>query len=199
VGTALHFPDLTPAVRGHMLAEVDRDLAAGTLYLSGRLSDAGVRDYPRLLAEAAAARDPGWLAARLREGGRLAGSEPYERGGVVRVRRVGANAADVLAAGEFNRFYCRGVCRAALEADPAAQVEVYRLRPAADPRPESEAKVGVRASAAGLLADLRWNVGLDTALGIPSGPASGLSVRLPRGGRAPAPADTRVEWVPERG
>lgn len=190
------FADLTPAVRAHMLAEVNRDITAGTLYLSGRLSPVGVRDYPRLLAEAVAAHDPGWLADRPREGDRLAGYEPYDRGGMARVRRVGANAADVLAVGEFNRFYCRAVCLVALETDPAAEVEVCRLRLAVNPRPESEAKVGTRVSAAGLLTDLRWNVGLDTALGVPSGPASGLSVRLPRPGPTPAPGATQVARAP---
>src|SRR5438105_856367 len=107
----------------------------------GWAAAAGSTDRPRLLAEAAAARDPEWLADQLREDGRLVTHERYERDGVTHSRRIGTNAADVLAAGEFNRFYCRGVCLAALESDPAAEVEVYRLRPTARPRPESEAKV----------------------------------------------------------
>ncbi|MFO0847198.1 MAG: hypothetical protein U0871_01380 [Gemmataceae bacterium] len=180
--TAMQFEDLIPRTRALMAEELDCDMASGTLYLSDRLSDAGRRDYPRLLAEALTAHEPGWLEAQLREGGRLSDTESYTRSGVTRERRVPATAAATLAEGEYNRFYCRAVCRLAAEAGPAAEVEVYRAKPVSSPRPESEAKIGTRVNAAGLLADLRWNKGVDTALGVPAGPNSGLSVRLVRGG-----------------
>lgn len=54
-----------------MQAEVAEDLAAGTLYLSPRLSEIGRRDYPELLRNAVAHHDESWLAALLRSGGRL--------------------------------------------------------------------------------------------------------------------------------
>ena len=89
------------------------------------------------------------------------------------------NAAQTLAEGEFNRFYIRAVRRATLE-DGGETVEVYRAKAVADPRPDSEAKIGALVNAAVLLADLRQNIGIDTALGLPNGPNSGLSVRRVR-------------------
>ncbi len=92
---------------------------------------------------------------------------------------VPITAAETLAEGEFNRFYIRGVCRAVL-ANEQHEVEVYRAKAVAQPRPESQAKIGTRVNAATLLDDLRHNVGVDTALGVPAGPNSGLSVRRPQ-------------------
>jgi hypothetical protein len=83
----------------------------------------------------------------------------------------------VLAQGEFNRYYIRGVCRRALEAG-ILDVEVYRARLVAAPRPDSEALIGRRLDAEQLIADLRTHMGVDTALGL-GRPNSGLSVCLP--------------------
>lgn len=91
--------------------------------------------------------------------------------------RMRSNAHEMLAEGEFNRFYMRSVCRAALS-NGQDTVEVYRAKEVRDPRPGSAAKVGTRVSATELLRDLRKNVGIDTFLGLPSGPNSGLSVKL---------------------
>lgn len=59
-------------------------------------------------------------------------------------------------------------------------VEVYRAKAVQQPRPQSERLVGTTVDVHRLLRDLRTNVGVDTALGIPAGPNSGLSVRLTR-------------------
>ena len=56
---------------------------------------------------------------------------------------------------------------------------VYRARPAENPRPESEALVETTVDPFDLLADLRAHPGEATELGIPAGPNSGISVRLP--------------------
>ena len=58
------------------------------------------------------------------------------------------------------------------------QVRVYRAKHVDNPRPESEAKIGVLVDAQKLLNDLRTNPGVEPALGIPPGPNSGLSVQL---------------------
>lgn len=47
-----------------------------------------------------------------------------------------------------------------------------------NPRVESQAKIGAIVNAEELLADIRVNVGVDTALGLPAGPNSGLSVQI---------------------
>ncbi len=90
-----------------------------------------------------------------------------------------ADAARKFADGEFLRFYLRGLSlRAASEA--VLELEVYRAKQSVNPRPESEQKVGTRVVAVALLGDLRQNKGLDTHLGLPPGPHSGLCGRLPR-------------------
>lgn len=85
----------------------------------------------------------------------------------------------MLAEGELNCFYIRGVCRRAIEEGMA--VEVYRARRVAQPRPQSEALIGKRPNPDALLGDLRRNVGRGTYHHVPGGPNSGLSVRLVRG------------------
>ena len=64
--------------------------------------------------------------------------------------------------------------------DGIPYVEVYRAKTVAEPRPESMAMIGARLGPDALLMDLRANVGVDTALGLPPGPNSGLSGRLPK-------------------
>lgn len=95
------------------------------------------------------------------------------------VAQVPVTAPDTLAEGEFNRFYARGLCARAVAAG-IMQVDVYRGKPVAAPRAESEAMLGNRVSAEALLNDLRVSQGVEPALGQPPGPNSGLTVRLPR-------------------
>jgi hypothetical protein len=93
------------------------------------------------------------------------------------VSKVPRTAPITLAEGEFNRFYLRGLCQRAIEAGGPA-IEIYRARASVTPRPESEAMIGRHLDADKLLVDLREHVGVDTALGLPPGPNSGLSGRL---------------------
>jgi hypothetical protein len=88
------------------------------------------------------------------------------------------NAHEMLAEGEFNRFYIRALCLRAIE-DGVSEVIVYRAKDVEHARSESQQKIGSRVAAELLLRDLRTHVGVDTALGLPPGPNSGLSVHLP--------------------
>jgi hypothetical protein len=76
-------------------------------------------------------------------------------------------------------------------------VEVYRAKPVQDPRPRSRQIIGTRIDAQRLLGDLRAHPGgIDSALGVPAGPNSGLSVRLPALSRAhpePGGVSARLE------
>lgn len=92
--------------------------------------------------------------------------------------KVPITAAETLSEGEFNRFYIRGLCARAIE-DGVDAVIVYRARVSTRPRPESEARIGTPLSPAAVLQDLRQRIGTDTALAVPGGVNSGLSVRLP--------------------
>lgn len=175
----LHLDDVT---RGLMVGELDRDAGGGTLYLSPRLTDRGRRDWPELLREAARSGDELTLAEALRGTGRLRTHEwrRSRRGwGQYHEVSVPRTAAETLAEGEFNRFYIRGICLRAL-AEGHGEVEVYRAKAVRVPRPESAALLGRRLEAEALLGDLRRHSGEEEpCLGVPGGPNSGLSVRLP--------------------
>ncbi|BEE07817.1 hypothetical protein [Aeromonas dhakensis] len=57
-------------------------------------------------------------------------------------------------------------------------VQVYRGKNVANARSESKQMIGQIISPKELLDDLRTNVGVDTALGLPAGPNSGLTIKL---------------------
>src|SRR5260370_32850422 len=174
----LNYVNLNEDVRRFMLEEVDRDIAGGTLYISPRLSLAGQRDYPSLIREAVQFHDDGWLEDQLRQRGRINATERRRKpkGGYT-MAAVPVTAPETLAEGEFNRFYARGLCRLAIR-DTIAELVVYRAKQVAKPRSESVAPIRSSVSAAPLLHDLRTHPGIDTALRLPPGPNSGLSVRL---------------------
>lgn len=174
----LNLVDLVPETRTRMLEEIDRDLEDGELYRSPRLNDEGRNEYPDLLKESVTNHDEDWLAGQIRQNGLLkAMEEKKARGGVgTTTAKVPVTAADTLAQGEFNRFYIRALCVRATAEGRALQV--YRARPSSNPRPESEAMIGTTVDPERLLYDLRINIGVDTVLGLPAGPNSGLSVKL---------------------
>lgn len=172
---ALHLEHLNPTVRQHMLAEFQADVAAGRLYLSRRFSGPGRRLYPDLLRAAIETGDETTLTNGIMDQGCMEDREPASRG---RSKRVPDNAAETLAESEFNRFYIRGLCLAAL-AQGIQEVVVYRAKHVFAPRDESRLLIGRHLSARELLEDLRLNIGEGTRLGVPGGPNSGLSVRLP--------------------
>ena len=161
-----------------MLAELTDDEANGRLYLSDRLTSRGRAEYAGLLRKAFADGNDTSLAHDLNQPGILKTFETAVRRGRAYSKRVPHTAAATVAEGEFNRFYLRGLCRSVL-AFGGSELVIYRARASRSPRSVSEAMVGQRISAEALLADLRRNVGVDTALGVPPGPNSGLSARHP--------------------
>ncbi len=175
----LKLENLDAQTRNHMTAEIKADIATTKLYLSNRLSSRGRVDYAQLLQHAAEGHDDSWLANELRGNGRLNEMEERRKpkGGTT-MARVPVTATETLAEGEFNRFYIRGLCVHALAAG-IPDLIIYRAKEVDNPRPESVAKIGQRIPAQALLNDLRANPGVDTALGLPPGPNSGLSARLP--------------------
>jgi hypothetical protein len=93
--------------------------------------------------------------------------------------RVPYNAAEVLAESEFNRYYVRGLCRRAT-VNGIPRLEVYRAKYVVEARPESQAKIGLLVDPEVVLIDVRSSTGVETALGIPPGPGSGISIRIPK-------------------
>ena len=176
---ALSLDNLDDQTRKLMLEEIDSDITNRALYLSPRLTAVGERDYPGLLRTAAESHNDEWLAAELRRNGRIALTEQRQKpkGGFTEAK-VPVTAADTLAEGEFNRFYIRGLCKRAI-ASGITNLVIYRAKQVATPRPDSDLKIGTKINAQALLNDLRSSIGVDTALRLPPGPNSGLSVKLP--------------------
>ncbi|SRR5258708_14975014 len=172
----LNLQNLTEA-RSKMVSELDADIGAGTLYISARLSPQGRTRYPVLLREAMQSHNDAWLAGKMRAEGLFSDTETRQTKKGPITARVPVTAADTLAEGEFNRFYARGLCRFAIDSR-IDRVTVYRAKEVAVPRAESEQMIGTTVSATALLSDLRTHTGMDTALHLPPGPNSGLSVRL---------------------
>jgi hypothetical protein len=176
---SFHFLDLDERTRALMVLEFEDDLTNQRVYLSDRLNRQGQDQYPGLLRQALTTHTPEWLAAHLRAGQlfNLSESRNTPRGGTT-TAKIPSTAADTLSEGEFNRYYMRALCRRALE-DGISQVQVYRAKAVQHARSASHAKIGHLMAPDRLLDDLRTHQGTDTALGLPPGPNSGLSVRLP--------------------
>ena len=134
----LDYKDLDERTRTLMLAEIDRDISANALYLSGNLSPGGQADYPGLIKEAARTGSDEALGLSI-----LNRLNPYEKprqlksGKFSKPPKMRSNAHEMLAEGEFNRFYIRAICVRAIE-DGNADVIVYRAKAvkiASDPAP----------------------------------------------------------------
>src|SRR6266446_4552263 len=175
---SLHLVNLNDQIRQFMLEEIERDIANNQLYLSPRLSGTGLTEYPNLIREAARGYDDDWLATSLRNNCRLNASEQRRTKSGYTTVKVPITAPETLSEGEFNRFYARGLCRFAVSTGVAA-LQVYRAKAVMVARSASEAMIGSLIDATALLQDLRTHKGVDTALGLPPGPNSGLSVKLP--------------------
>jgi hypothetical protein len=173
------YANLDDATRGCMAEES----ALGGHYISPRLTPSGAAAWVPLLDSAIASHDDDWLAAEIQRRGMMSTQENYTtKTGKSAWRNINIpHSAQMLAEGEFNRFYLRGLCLRAQRAG-IPHLVIYRGRASSRPRPESEAKIGTLIAVDTLLAALRRNdfVSIEeTALGVPGGPNSGLTARLP--------------------
>jgi hypothetical protein len=175
----LNYEYLDERTREFMLIEIELDAAKKNLYFSKRFNENGREKYLELLKKAAQKQDDNWLGNELRRLGCFKAfvEKKTPSGGSTKVK-VPVNAAETLAEGEFNRFYIRGLCRVAIE-DGILELEICRGKEVSQPRIESEARIGKMVPAEKLLEDLRKSPGVEPALGVPSGPNSGLTTRLP--------------------
>ncbi len=178
---SLYLENLDERTRQLMVDEVEYDISHNQLHISPFLSGQGQRDYVNLLREAIQNGSDGTLAQHLREHRRILRTLPRRnpKSGGYSISATPENAAQVLAESEFNRYYIRALARRAIE-DGIQELVIYRAKPVSNPRPESEARVETSLSPDELLKDLRAHPGDEPpTLGVPAGPNSGLSVRLP--------------------
>lgn len=175
----LEYRDMDAGVRANMVQEITFDLDRSNLYRSQRLNDEGLRVWADTLKEAARNHNDAWLEAQIRDRRLFKSHESRAKpsGGFTQAQ-IPVTAPGTLAEGEFNRFYIRGLCLKAL-AENIPYLIAYRARHSANPRRESEAIIGKKFDPQQLLDDLRSSTGIDTVLGLPPGPNSGLSVTIP--------------------
>lgn len=170
----MNYEHLDARTRQYMIKEVDLDISRGALYISPRLNPQGLEKYQSLLTEAIQSHEDAWFADQLRRTNCMKITEKRRSSTV----KVPITAPETLAEGEFNRFYMRALCVRAIE-DGISEVVVCRGKEVSQPRSESEAMIGKRKLAKILLEDIRKSPGVEPALGLPPGPNSGLTVRLP--------------------
>ncbi|HQS69556.1 MULTISPECIES: hypothetical protein [unclassified Novosphingobium] len=170
---------IPPEVRGFMLEEIDLDFANGSIYISNYLNERGSIAWPDLLREAATNGNDDSLATAIRQNGYLKShTQRRKPSGGFTTAAVPHTAHETMGEGEFNRYYTRGLCRFAI-ANGVSSLEVYRAKGVENPRPASQAKIGLLVDPSLILADLRVTQGVEPALGLPPGPNSGLTLRIP--------------------
>src|SRR3954467_11789420 len=120
----LQYENLDPATRRYALAELEHDQATGAFHISERLRPEGAGEYERLLHEALRYYDDRWLEEHASD--LLVEYEARKsKSGAQTKARVPHMAARMLAEGDFNRYYMRGVSVRAMQ-EGRQVVEVYR-------------------------------------------------------------------------
>jgi hypothetical protein len=172
----LNYLNLDDITRKLMINELEIDVEKNNVYLSNRLSATGRARYILTLKDSFESSNDSSLAAQIRQG-YLNPTEQRKTKNGYTTAKVPITAADTLAEGEFNRYYIRGLCRRIIE-NETGKLVVYRAKSVNNPRPESEMMIGKTIDPRTLLADLRTHTGVDTVLGLPAGPNSGLSLKI---------------------
>jgi hypothetical protein len=166
-----------------MLEEFEKDRAVGALHVPDILSEDGQEDYPMLFRDAVLNFDEDWLATQLLELVHEQAEEVTSTNGEV-AQGISPGVVEAFAKGEFNRLYCRAVCRVAIEGAMARgeepEVIVYHAEESIRPAPEFAQHKGRRLNAHALLYSLGKST-LDEILDLPQQcRRSALCVCLPR-------------------
>lgn len=171
-----NFENLNEQTRLAMISEVKTDIDRKTIYYSKRFTKYGRIKYLALLLDAVKSGNEQTLAKSIKFNYCFVETEKREgKSGVIQAN-IPKNANQVFAESEFNRFYIRALAKIAISTNRS--LTVYRAKQSKMPRSESETQIGKTIDSVNLLYDLRNNIGTDTALGLPAGLNSGLSVRL---------------------
>lgn len=162
-----------------MIEEIDMDIQSDKIYRSSYLTQSGQGDFPDLIRKAADTGNDDTLAASLRGKFNLKTQRKRPKAPGYYTADVPVNAAEVLAQSEFNRYFVRGLCRRAI-ATKVQRLQVFRAKAVTNPRIGSESKIGLLVDPEVVLIDVRRSqeYGVDTALGLPPGPGSGITLRI---------------------
>ena len=172
----LYYENLDPITRRYSLTELDRDLGNGSFHASDRLRPESVSEYQKLLRDAVRYYDDRWLEEKADDLVVEVESRRTKSGGAI-TAKVPDMAVRMLAEGDFNRYYMRGIAQRAID-ESRGVVEVYRARLSVDERPESAELEGRRLAPSDVLKWLRGERVADAAVTGLARPNSGLSVRL---------------------
>jgi hypothetical protein len=175
---SLDLPHLDERTRQFMLAELDADLVAESLYRSPQLSETGLCHYQRLLRDAIQSGTEASLAEALGALGAVRPPSRWQHPKEVGPTEALADATFRLAEREFHRFYIRGLCCRALKHGIDVLV-IYRARPADHGRTPADSMIGLRIDVRSLLEDLRGAFRSLPPHGLPQCRDPGLSVRFP--------------------
>ncbi len=159
-----------------MLEEIAMDVAAGTIYISNYLAEAGATNWPGYLRLAAESGTDSTLENTLRNNHSF--KQQVERKkpkGGYSIVAVPVTAAQTLAESQFNMYYMRALARRAIE--DGQNLTVYRAKAVENPRAESERMIGTRLNPSEVLTVLRATRGVEPSINIPM-PNSGLTARL---------------------
>ncbi len=107
--------NLNERTRQLMVDELAQDQANENVYYSPRLSNIGHHDWENLLEAAFRNGTDAMLADSLRAGQLSQYETKGKPNGGTTNARVPVNAPEILAEGEFNRFYIRAVCRCIIQ------------------------------------------------------------------------------------
>ena len=172
----LHYENLDPTTRRYALAELEDDLKSGAFHASERLRPTAIDEYQRMLNQAIRYYDDRWLEERASD--LLVDFETRQtKSGGVTTAKIPDMASRLLAEGDFNRYYMRGVAVRALE-EGRQIVEVYRARLSLEPRPESAELEGHRLAAREVLDQLRGLTSGEPVMPRLGRINSGMSIRL---------------------
>jgi hypothetical protein len=173
----LDLTHLDPCTRQFMLAELNADLAEGSLFRSPQLSDEGLKRYQALLRAAILDGTDASFAEALSAQDAVKPPSRWQHPREVGPGEALADVTSRLAEREFHRFYIRGLCRRALDQGVETLV-IYRARPADPGRTPANAMIGVRIAVSSLLEDLRGTFPSLPPHGLPQCRDPGLSVRF---------------------
>lgn len=160
-----------------MVTAIDQAEKTNNIYFSRRFNALGNQKWVSLLREAARLYNEHWLAFQIEA---LVLMKEFEGSrtpsGGYTTKHVPNTSSETLSEGQFNRFYIIGLCIRA-KSEGKNKVIVYRAKNRKDPRPESEALIGIAQSVEQLISELQdVNISLKNPLLQPN---SGLSVKLP--------------------
>jgi len=175
------FEQLESETRKWMLTEFEAEQKDGC-YIGKALSQQGRVVFPHLMRNAIMEGNEETLATSLLNESYWMDTEPYQRDGVLRFRRINVKqAAERLAITEFNTWYVRGLTRRAIE-EGIRSCEVYR---AAEPKWQPAecaihegAVVDVQVIYEGHRAKYWPEPGNPAAISIPFGPGCHHTIRL---------------------